>query len=198
MSSFSAVQKQFIRAGQGFLLAYSIDSRDSFEEVNAFHHLIRSVKANENFPIVLTACKCDLEKDRQVGTNGESSLSVFILLLSLNILAEGRDLAKHLGCMFFESSAKRSIQVEEAFTNLVREIRRFKKVGLFVCAEVPVDFDHAYLGKTLDASTTGAPKLDPVRRIPERMVLFNLKHAVHASVYMQHDEGNKPFNQRYR
>ena len=42
---------------------------------------------------------------------------------------EGRDLAKHLGCRFIETSAKQRINVDEAFSNLVREIRKYNKVS---------------------------------------------------------------------
>jgi Ras family len=41
---------------------------------------------------------------------------------------EGRDLAKHFGCRFIETSAKQRINVDEAFSNLVREIRKYNKV----------------------------------------------------------------------
>ena len=41
---------------------------------------------------------------------------------------EGRDLAKHFNCKFIETSAKQRINVDEAFSNLVREIRRYNKV----------------------------------------------------------------------
>jgi len=41
---------------------------------------------------------------------------------------EGRDLAKHFGCKFIETSAKQRINVDEAFSNLVREIRKYNKV----------------------------------------------------------------------
>ena len=45
--------------------------------------------------------------------------------------AEGRDLAKHLGCTnFMETSAERPINVDEAFYSLVREIRKSTKVRL--------------------------------------------------------------------
>jgi len=43
---------------------------------------------------------------------------------------EGRDLAKHFGCRFIETSAKQRINVDEAFSNLVREIRKYNKVRL--------------------------------------------------------------------
>jgi hypothetical protein len=42
---------------------------------------------------------------------------------------EGRDLAKHFGCRFIETSAKQRINVDEAFSQLVREIRKYNKVG---------------------------------------------------------------------
>jgi GTPase KRas len=42
---------------------------------------------------------------------------------------EGRDLSKHLGCKFIETSAKQRINVDEAFSNLVREIRKYNKVS---------------------------------------------------------------------
>jgi GTPase KRas protein len=43
------------------------------------------------------------------------------------LLTEGRELAKHFGCRFIETSAKQRINVDEAFSNLVREIRRYNK-----------------------------------------------------------------------
>ena len=45
------------------------------------------------------------------------------------IFKEGRDLAKHFNCKFIETSAKQRINVDEAFSNLVREIRRYNKVS---------------------------------------------------------------------
>jgi hypothetical protein len=43
-------------------------------------------------------------------------------------LIEGRDLAKHFGCKFIETSAKQRINVDEAFSQLVREIRKYNRV----------------------------------------------------------------------
>lgn len=47
-------------------------------------------------------------------------------------MPEGRDLAKHFGCKFIETSAKQRINVDEAFSNLVREIRKYNKVKLLL------------------------------------------------------------------
>src|SRR5690348_5539549 len=45
------------------------------------------------------------------------------------IYIEGRDLARHFQCKFMESSARLRVNVDEAFFNLVREIRRFTDGG---------------------------------------------------------------------
>ena len=45
-------------------------------------------------------------------------------------IAEGRDLAKQIGCPFIETSAKQRLNVDESFSTLVREIRKFNKVCL--------------------------------------------------------------------
>ncbi|KAJ7454772.1 ras family-domain-containing protein [Mycena latifolia] len=95
--------------GEDFLLVYSITSRDSFEEISIFHQQILRVKNQEPSRIILVANKCDLEHQRQVSID------------------EGRDLAKDLGCNFIETSAKLRTNVDEAFSNLVRDIRRFNK-----------------------------------------------------------------------
>ncbi|KAL0572740.1 RAS1 protein [Marasmius crinis-equi] len=106
---YGAMREQYMRTGEGFLLVYSITSRNSFEEISTFHQQILRVKDQDTFPVVVVANKCDLEYERQVGMN------------------EGRDLAKHFGCKFIETSAKQRINVDEAFSTLVREIRKYNK-----------------------------------------------------------------------
>ncbi|KAH9989002.1 ras protein [Russula vinacea] len=108
---YGAMREQYMRTGEGFLLVYSITSRNSFEEISTFHQQILRVKDKDSFPVIVVANKCDLEFERQVGMN------------------EGRDLAKHFGCRFIETSAKQRINVDEAFSNLVREIRKYNKSG---------------------------------------------------------------------
>lgn len=64
----------FYRSGEGFLLVYSITSRNSFEEISTFYQQILRVKDKDFFPIILVANKCDLESERQVSTHGTLSL----------------------------------------------------------------------------------------------------------------------------
>jgi GTPase KRas protein len=108
---YSAMRDQYMRAGEGFLLVYGITARNSFKEIGTFHEQILRVKDQDYVPVILAANKCDLEYERQVGMH------------------EGRDFAKQLGCGFMETSAKDRINVDEAFSSLVREIRKYNKYG---------------------------------------------------------------------
>lgn len=99
------MREQFTRAGEGFLLVYSINNRSSFEEISTLQQQILRVKDRDNFPIVIVANMCELENERQVSRE------------------EGQELAERWDCVFFETSTKDCIAVEEIFYSLVREIR---------------------------------------------------------------------------
>src|SRR6201996_4940253 len=106
---YSAMREQYMRTGEGFLLVYSITSRQSFEEIMTFQQQILRVKDKDYFPIILVGNKCDLEGERVVSKE------------------EGAHLARQFGCKFIETSAKSRINVDNAFYDLVREIRRYNK-----------------------------------------------------------------------
>jgi len=106
---FSSIRDQYYRTGDGFLCVYAITLQSSFEDVREFHDAILRVKDVETIPFVLVGNKCDLEDERKISRE------------------EGQELANQLGCKFMEVSAKRRINVDEMFTELVREIMRFRK-----------------------------------------------------------------------
>ncbi len=90
------------------MCVYSITARTSFEEIATFREQILRVKDADKVPLVLVGNKCDLEREREVSTQ------------------EGKELAKSFDCPFLETSARSRINVEEAFFELVREIRKAK------------------------------------------------------------------------
>ena len=106
---YSAMREQYMRTGEGFLLVYSITSRQSFEEIMTFQQQILRVKDKDYFPIIVVGNKCDLDGERQVSRQ------------------EGESLARSFGCRFIETSAKSRINVDNAFYDLVREIRRYNR-----------------------------------------------------------------------
>ncbi|KAJ3030590.1 UNVERIFIED_CONTAM: Ras GTPase [Siphonaria sp. JEL0065] len=105
---YSAMREQYMRTGEGFLLVYSITSRHSFEDISNFHAQILRVKDRDRyFPCVLVANKCDLEQERAVTAQ------------------EGQNAAKQFGGVpFLEASARTRHNVDEAFYELVRQIRK--------------------------------------------------------------------------
>ncbi|CAK7234232.1 RAS2 protein, partial [Sporothrix curviconia] len=121
---YTALRDQWIRDGEGFVLVYSISSRSSFSRIKRFHHQIQRVKestasspsypgsplaaANSQapVPVMLVGNKSDRVTEREVSTQ------------------EGHALARELGCEFVEASAKNCINVEKAFYDVVRILRR--------------------------------------------------------------------------
>ena len=128
---YTALRDQWIRDGEGFVLVYSISSRSSFARIQKFHHQIQRVKESAGAgsptypgsplsqtmssfgpaPVMLVGNKCDRVTEREVSTQ------------------EGSALAKQLGCDFVEASAKNCINVENAFFNVVRQLRRQRASG---------------------------------------------------------------------
>src|SRR5277367_2680040 len=90
---YSAARERYMRTGEGFLLVYSITSRQSFKEIMTFQQQILRVKDKDYFPIIVVGNKCDLEGERQVSRQ------------------EGESLARSFGCRFIETSAKSRINV---------------------------------------------------------------------------------------
>lgn len=65
------MREQYMRTGEGFLLVYSITSRQSFDEISTFHQQICRVKDKDHVPMVLVGNKVDLEEHREVPTHGK-------------------------------------------------------------------------------------------------------------------------------
>jgi len=108
---YSAMRDQYMRTGQGFLTVYSITSMSSFEEIATFREQILRVKDKDNVPMVVVGNKLDLESERQVST------------------VDGRELAKTFGVQHMETSAKQRINVERAFYELVRQVKKDRNMS---------------------------------------------------------------------
>jgi small GTP-binding protein len=68
---YSAMREQYMRTGEGFLLVYSIESRQSFEEIMTYQQQILRVKDKDYFPMILVGNKCDLVRERAVSKQGK-------------------------------------------------------------------------------------------------------------------------------
>ncbi|KAJ1556823.1 Ras- protein Rap-1b [Nowakowskiella sp. JEL0078] len=97
----------YMKNGQGFILVFSITSQATFNDLLELREQILRVKDAERVPMVLVGNKCDLEDDRVVTRDQGAQLA-----------------GKWEGCTFFETSARRKINVDEVFYDLVRQINR--------------------------------------------------------------------------
>jgi GTPase KRas len=106
---YSAMREQYMRTGEGFMLVYSITSRQSFEEIITFRQQILRVKDKDYFPIIVVGNHCTMESERVVS------------------FQEGQSLARQFGCRFVEADVKWRKNVDYAFYELVREIREYEE-----------------------------------------------------------------------
>ena len=92
---YSAMREQYMRTGEGFLLVYSITSRQSFEEILTFQQQILRVKDKDYFPIIIVGNKCDLDAEREVSRQGtfegstSTSREAFYVCASFTAMAIG-------------------------------------------------------------------------------------------------------------
>jgi len=92
----------------GFIIVYDITKMSTFESVQTIYDelQINPIKSNKD-NIVLVGNKCDLGDSRQVTTK------------------EGKDMSVVLGCSFFETSAKKRINIDECFYHVIRLVRGY-------------------------------------------------------------------------
>lgn len=93
-----------VSEGEAFVLAYSVTSRQTFEQLEVLRQAIIRLKG-ENAIFVVVGNKSDLQEGREVP------------------LEEGRSYADSCGCKFLETSAKARDNVDELFGDLVGSLR---------------------------------------------------------------------------
>ncbi|KAJ3431813.1 ras-like protein [Anaeramoeba flamelloides] len=104
---YSTLRTHNFMNADGFVLVYSVDNRKAFEDIDEFRGEIHRAKDSEMVPIILCANKIDLPKELHEVTK-----------------KEGQDLAKSFGIPFMETSAKQVINIDEAFIECVRLVKK--------------------------------------------------------------------------
>ena len=100
---FKNIISSYYRGAHGILLLYDVTDKESFK--NLSNWLIEIEKnASKNILRILIGNKCDLE-DKRVITH-----------------AQGKEFADTYGLKFIETSAKKNLNVSEAFETLGREL----------------------------------------------------------------------------
>jgi len=101
---FASMRDLYIKNGQGFVIVYSITSLQTFQDIKPMKEQIIRVKGTDHIPMILVGNKADLEHQREVP------------------IKEGETLAQQWECPFLETSAKNTLNVNEVFIEIVREM----------------------------------------------------------------------------
>jgi GTPase KRas protein len=104
---YSPMREQYLRTCEGMIIMYSITNRETFERVPMFRDRLLRMKDKDHFPMLIVGNQSDQHYDRAVLTQ------------------EGMAVAMQTGCGFLEASARGNYNVERAFHDIVREIRRY-------------------------------------------------------------------------
>ncbi|XP_046605476.1 ras-related protein Rab-8A isoform X3 [Neodiprion virginianus] len=109
---FRTITTAYYRGAMGIMLVYDVNNERSFENIKNW---IRNIEENASADVekMLLGNKCDLADRRQVSKQ------------------RGEQLAVEYGIKFMETSAKASINVEEAFYTLARDIKAKTEKKLF-------------------------------------------------------------------
>lgn len=99
---FRNITASYYRNCSAIIIVYDITSKDSFNKVSDWVEEVRRYVPSA--PLLLVGNKCDLEENRQVPKE------------------DGEELAKRLGLIFLETSAKTSYNIEEAFQEMAQQL----------------------------------------------------------------------------
>jgi Ras-related protein Rab-1A len=102
---FRTLTSSYYRGAHGIIIVYDVTDRDSFENVRQWMVEIDRF-ANPGVCKILVGNKCDMEEIRKVTQE------------------EGAELARHFEIPFLETSAKSSINVEQSFITMSKEIKK--------------------------------------------------------------------------
>lgn len=112
---FRTITTAYYRGAMGIMLVYDVTNEKSFENIKNW---IRNIEENASAEVekMLLGNKCELTDKRQVSKE------------------RGEQLAVEYGIKFMETSAKSSINVEEAFYTLARDIKaKMEKKLVSIC-----------------------------------------------------------------
>jgi Ras-related protein Rab-8A len=111
---FRTITSAYYRGAMGIMLVYDITQEKSFENIKNW---IRNIEENASTDVekMLLGNKCELNEKRQVTKE------------------RGEQLAIEYGIKFLETSAKNSINVEEAFFTLARDIKSKMEKRMVSC-----------------------------------------------------------------
>ena len=102
---YNPTQTHYLRSGDGFIVPYSVSSREQFNAIPEWKNKILAAKETDKVPIVIVGTYRDKDENMRVVT-----------------VEEGKEMAERLNCGFFDVNSTRFDEVNAAFIALARMI----------------------------------------------------------------------------
>jgi len=112
---FRAMAPMYYRGASIAIIVFDVTDEDSFAEADLWVKELKDKCGTNDLALAIAANKCDVESGRVIPTK------------------KGEDYAKSVGAVYFETSAKENIGIEDMFSTLIRKILVTKKEGLGQC-----------------------------------------------------------------
>jgi len=104
---YTALRATWMRERDGFLFVFSVVDASSLENLQTFYDQLSLLHEQNMPPVVVVGNKCDLKERRQISEE------------------DGLNQAKAFQANYIETSAKTGENVEEAFVQLIRQVRKW-------------------------------------------------------------------------
>jgi Ras-related protein Rab-1A len=114
---FRSITSSYYRGSHGIILMYDVSDKESFEDVVPIWMNDIKLNCEEKVSILLVGNKCDLE-NRKIS------------------FEQGKELAETLGIDFIETSAKKSINVKDAFERIATLLYHIHKNAAGAAASI--------------------------------------------------------------
>lgn len=125
---YAAIRDNYFRSGEGFLVVFSICERDSFVATQDFRDQILRVHDNERIPFILVGNKARADAGRAPRAAADATMRRQIDLEEKRRVSseEAKAKADSWGVPYIEASAKTKRNVDQAFFDLLRQVRNVK------------------------------------------------------------------------
>ncbi|ELP86448.1 hypothetical protein EIN_031890 [Entamoeba invadens IP1] len=101
---YISLREQYYIKGDGFVMVYSIDNKNSFHALKNHRDSILGLRTGKKTAMVIAGNKCDLEEQRAISTE------------------EIKKLSDEWAIPFFETSAQNNTNVKQLFETIAKEL----------------------------------------------------------------------------
>ena len=109
---FRSIAKNYVRGGHGFIFVYAVNDIESFKGIKKWIKEVQKIQLIKPFQMILVGNKCDLVTADDIERNNEKEVTQ----------SELKQLSDELGVLSIETSAKKNINIDKMFQQLLTQL----------------------------------------------------------------------------